>query len=211
MFPFKMKKIQLFVFAFVLIFTSCSLSNEEKAERLITESIKESLFYPDSYETISTRVDSFFIDVNAIEDIVRIHEDVKTVLGSINGCETKMDYLFSFYEESEKEEVLSDLEKHNKKLSEKLASLKELIAIYNEREFAGWVVTHKYNALNKYGFAPIIPAQSIFFCNGDFSSCYELNIHEFMDLKDIIEIVNNSKSDVDIINKYRKAFFISPV
>lgn len=205
-----MRKIQLLICAIALIFTSCSLSNEEKAEKLITESIKESLSHPDSYEPISTRVDSMFIDINTIEDIIRIHEDVKTILGCINECKSKMDYFFSYYEEAEKAKVLSDLNKHNKKLSEKLSSLKDLIAIYNEKEFAGWIVTHKYNALNKYGLTPVIPAQSVFFCDKDFSSCYNLSIHEFMDLKDIIEIVNNSKSDSDIINNYQQKFVIYP-
>ena len=43
-----------------LIMTSCTLSNEEKAEKLVKETLKDYLYHPDSYEPISTKVDSMF-------------------------------------------------------------------------------------------------------------------------------------------------------
>ena len=56
-----------------LVITSCTLSNEEKAEKLVKETLKDYLYHPDSYEPISTRVDSMFIDVTTIEPIMSIH------------------------------------------------------------------------------------------------------------------------------------------
>ena len=39
-----------------LVITSCTPSNEEKAEKLVKETLKDYLYHPDSYEPISTRL-----------------------------------------------------------------------------------------------------------------------------------------------------------
>ena len=67
-----MKKviITLLFCAIALIMTSCTLSNERKAEKLVKETLKNYLYHPNSYEPISTRVDSMFIDVTTIEPIM---------------------------------------------------------------------------------------------------------------------------------------------
>ena len=58
-----MKKVIALLFcAIALVITSCTPSNEEKAEKLVKETLKDYLYHPDSYEPISTRVDSMFID-----------------------------------------------------------------------------------------------------------------------------------------------------
>lgn len=73
-----MKKIIITLFfAVALIMTSCTPSNEEKAEKLVKETLKDYLYHPDSYESISTRIDSMFIDIATIDPIMEISDDIK--------------------------------------------------------------------------------------------------------------------------------------
>lgn len=74
-----------------LVITSCTLSNEEKAEKLVKETLKDYLYHPDSYEPISTRVDSIFIDVTTIEPIMKISDEIKNLISKINRCERKIE------------------------------------------------------------------------------------------------------------------------
>ena len=76
-----MKKLFILL---TLIMASCTLSNEEKAEKLVKETLKDYLYHPDSYEPISTKVDSMFIDVTTIEPIMKISEDIKDLMCKIN-------------------------------------------------------------------------------------------------------------------------------
>ena len=83
-----MKKLFLLL---SVIMTSCTLSNEEKAEKLIKETLKDYLYHPDSYEPISTRVDSMFIDVTTIEPIMEISDEIKDLISKINRSERKIE------------------------------------------------------------------------------------------------------------------------
>ena len=64
---------------------------EEKAEKLVKETLKDYLYHPDSYEPISTRVDSMFIDVTTIEPIMKISDEIKNLISKINRCERKIE------------------------------------------------------------------------------------------------------------------------
>lgn len=224
-----MKKVVLLFCSVAFTMISCTLSNEEKAERLITEYLKAELCYPDSYEPITTIIDSTCIDVSTIDTILGISEEIKDLLGIINGLENKykiaiatmnlwtpndnsFEYVINNYERAvnEKTEAQSDLELYSKKLSEQLESLKCNVAISCKDKFTGWIVIHKYNALNKYGLTPIIPNQDIFFCDEEFTSCNNLSPSKFIEFQDIIELINKSESDDEIITHYKDKFFIYP-
>lgn len=53
-----MKIINLLLVSVLMIMTSCTPTNEDRAERLVSSCIKDYLTYPDSYESISTHIDS---------------------------------------------------------------------------------------------------------------------------------------------------------
>lgn len=87
-----MKNVYTLLFCVVaLIMTSCTLSNDEKAEKLVKETLKDYLYHPDSYEPLSTRVDSMFIDVTAIEPIMEISNEIRDLIYKINNCERKIE------------------------------------------------------------------------------------------------------------------------
>ena len=178
-----MKKaiVTLSLCAVALIMASCTLSNDEKAEKLVKETLKDYLYHPDSYEPISTRVDSMFIDVTTIEPIMKISGEISDLISKIDKCEMDIEsaetsmniyapdgYSSQFTRgeyaraKKEKEEAQSDLDKYTKKLSGEIASLKENVAKYHKGEFTGWAVSHRFRSLNGAG-SMTIPGEMIFF------------------------------------------------
>ena len=75
-----MKKKHLLFIAIVFMLVSCNTAphiqtNEERAEDLISACIKDCLTYPESYETIFTHIDSSFINVSKMGEIIELTED----------------------------------------------------------------------------------------------------------------------------------------
>lgn len=218
-----MKKIIITLFfAVALIMTSCTPSNEEKAEKLVKETLKDYLYHPDSYESISTRIDSMFIDIATIDPIMEISDDIKKMLSKINKyeeivkfTETSMNiyapdgYSSQFTRgeytraKKEKEEAQSDLERYTKKLSEQLASLKENVAKYHKEEFTGWAVIHRFKSLNSAG-STTVPGEMIFFCNKEFTNCTGYEAAKFENFTEILKIVDEATSDEDIMDYFKE-------
>lgn len=218
-----MKK--LFVLLAVIM-TSCTLSNEEKAEKLVKETLKDYLYYPDSYESISTRVDSMFIDVSTIDPIMEISDEIKDLISKINNCERKIELAESSMDiwapngyssqysrgeyaraKKEKEEAESDLDKYSKKLSEEFASLKDNVAKYHKGEFTGWAVSHRFRSLNGAG-TMTIPGEMIFFCDKEFITCGGYEANEFEDFVNILKAVDEASSDEDIMDYFKDNSFL---
>ena len=209
-----------------LVITSCTLSNEEKVEKLVKETLKDYLYHPDSYEPISTRVDSMFIDVTTIEPIMKISDEIKNLISKINRCERKIESAESSMDifapngyssqysrgeysraKKEKEEAKSDLNKYTKKLSEQLASLKENVAKYHKGEFTGWAVSHRFRSLNGAG-SMTIPGEMIFFCDEEFTTCGGYETDKFEDFVKILNAVDEATSDEDVIDYFKENNFL---
>lgn len=210
-----------------LIMTSCTPSNEEKAEKLIKETLKDYLYYPESYEPVSTRVDSMFIDATTIEPIMGICDEIKDLKSKELGCiidiahaKTTMKFAHDGYSSSlfshedyarakkEKEKAQSALDKYTKQLSEQIASLKENVGKYHKGEFTGWAVSHRFRSLNGEG-SMTIPGEMIFFCDEEFTTCFGYEINEFENDKfeafaKILEAVVEATSDEDIMDYFRE-------
>lgn len=90
-----MEKLLFSLFILSLL-TSCNLSNKDKADALIKEEIKKTLFLPDSYEAVETKVDSAFTPYDSPEfieeaamlaqyavDINEVQEDIKNAKSSM--------------------------------------------------------------------------------------------------------------------------------
>ncbi|MBO7115883.1 MAG: hypothetical protein J6V87_02410 [Prevotella sp.] len=54
-----MKKV-LYLILVLIVLAACSQSPEQKAEVLIKDSLKKSLYKPDTYKPVDTKVDSAF-------------------------------------------------------------------------------------------------------------------------------------------------------
>ena len=211
--------------AVALIMVSCTLSNEEKAEKLVKDTLKDYLYHPDSYESISTRVDSMFIDVTTIEPIMEISGEISDLISKIDKCEMNIESAESSMDiyapdgyssrfsrgeyaraKKEKEEAQSDLNKYTKKLSGELASLKENVAKYHKGEFTGWAVSHKFRSLNGAG-SMNIPGEMIFFCDEEFTTCVGYEAGKFKDFVKILRTVDEATSDEDIMDFFKENSF----
>ena len=214
-----MKK--LFVL-FAVIMTSCTLSNEEKAERLVKETLKDYLYHPDSYESISTRVDSMFFDASTIEPILEISDEIENLISKIDRCEEEIEsaessmdiwaplgYLSQYSRgeyaraKKEKEKAKSNLDKYTKKLSGQFASLKENVNKYHKGEFTGWKVSHRFRSLSGDG-SMSIPGKMIFFCDKEFTACRGYEADKIENLIEILETVDEATSDEDIMDYFKE-------
>lgn len=209
-----------------LFIASCTPSKEEKAEKLVKETLKDYLYHPDSYEPISTRVDSMFIDVTTIDPIMKISGEISNLISKIDKCKMDIEsaessmniyapdgYSSRFTRgeyaraKKEKENAQSDLNKYAKKLSGKVASLKENVAKYHKGEFTGWAVSHRFRSLNGAG-SLTIPGEMIFFCDKEFTNCTGYEVGKFKEFAKILEIVDEATSDEDIIDYFKDNIFL---
>ncbi len=219
-----MKKaiVTLPLFAVALIMASCTPSNEEKAEKLVKETLKDYLYHPNSYEPISTEVDSIFVDITTIEHIMEISDKIKSLTFKINDAKEKIesaessmniyapDGYSSRYSrgeyaraKKEREEAKSDFDKYTKKLSGELASLKEYAAKYHKGEFTGWAVNHRFRSLNIKG-SMAIPRDMIFFCDKEFTNCVGYETEKFEEFANTLKAVDEATSDEDIIDYFKE-------
>lgn len=209
----------------ILVVTSCTLSNEEKAERLVKKTLKDYLYHPDSYEPLLTKVDSMFIDVTTIEPIMEISKEMKDLMYKINRCKEKIESAESDMDiwapdgyssrysrgeyaraKKEKEEAKSDLDKCNKKFSEQFTSLKENVAKFHKGEFTGWIVSHRFRSLNGIG-SMAIPGEMIFFCDKEFTTCLGYSVDEFESFTKVLKVVGEATSDEDIMDYFKESSF----
>lgn len=214
-----MKKLYVLLSALFII--SCTPSNEDRAEKLVKETLKDYLYHPDSYEPISTRVDSMFVDVTTIDPIMEISETVKKLLFKIRTCkidvelaESSMDHwapnanysdLFSgeySRAKDEKEEANYELQKYTKKLSDQLAALKDNVAKYHKGEFTGWVINHRFRCLNGTG-SLTMPQEMIFFSDEDFTTCTGYESYKLEGLAKLMKAVDEATSDDDIVDYFK--------
>ena len=212
--------------AVALIMASCTPSNEEKVGKLVKETLKDYLYHPDSYEPISTSVDSMFIDVTTIEPIMKISGEISDLISKIDKCKMDIEYAESSMNiyaldgyssrftrgeyaraKKEKEEAQSDLDKYAKKLSGEIASLKENVAKYHKGEFTGWAVSHRFRSLNGAG-SMTIPGEMIFFCDKEFANCVGYEVGKFEEFAKILETVDEATSDEDIMDYFKDNSFL---
>lgn len=223
-----MKKaiVTLLLCAVALIMASCTLSNDEKAEKLVKETLKDYLYHPDSYEPISTRVDSMFIDVTTIEPIMKISREISDLISKIDKCEMDIEsaetsmniyapdgYSSRFTRgeyaraKKEKEEAQSDLDKYTQKFSGEVASLKENVVKYHKGEFTGWAVSHRFRSLNGAG-SMTIPGEMIFFCDKEFTNCVGYEVSKFEEFAKILKAVDEATSNEDIMDYFKDNSFL---
>lgn len=200
------------------IMASCTLTNEEKAERLIKDTLKDYLYHPNSYKPISTTVDSSFIDVSTIEPIMKTRNEISDLMSEIDeyereieSAETSMDiyapngYSSQFSRgqyaraKKEKEEAQTHLDRYVKKLSSEIASLKENVAKFHKGEFTGWAVSHRFRSNNGLGTLAI-PEEMIFFCDKEFTSCIGYEADKLNDFTMLLKAVDEATCDEDIMD-----------
>lgn len=213
-----MKKERLLFFAIVFMLISCNgtphnPTNEERAEILISGYIKDCLTYPESYEKISSQIDSSSINLSKMREIIELTEDCNDLYDKIRAIEREIESAQSTMEifapdkysskysignynraKAEKEEYELEFKQLNPKLEEKVLALRNSTNDLYDNEINGWAVTHRFRCQNDNG-VQMPPQEMLFFCDVNFERCQGWTIEQIEFFFKIIECVDESETD----------------
>ena len=152
-------RISLIVILISLLCLSCSKTKEEKIQEIVNNSIKNDLFFPDSYDPIEVYIDSVFDNMLSPEnvemayEIIKIDNEVKSLYDEIVYTKELRDAFSSsphssiYKSDTKKIQNLenSRFEKENQ-LMQLFNSLQE--QYWQRREFTGYCAIQKFRAKN---------------------------------------------------------------
>ena len=194
-----MKKF-IYLSFLTLVLVACSQSQEQKAEALIKESLKKSLYKPETYKPVETKVDSafapyddpaFFEELTELGKMNSEYEELEekakrakssmaiwsgpyqTAFGRNEYQEAKEDY-------DEANAQINKLKTKGKKQYEKVVSM-----LQSGRKFIGYKALHNYRADNNAGNTLI--GNTIFFINQNFTEVqYSMEAEEYEQVQNAI-------------------------
>ena len=204
-------------------FTSCVKSPEHKANVLIEEHVKSYLFKPDTYENVSTHIDSAFTpycDPAFHEMLFKL----KKIAKDTDKCDRKIEeekreasqaksfmtiYCdgYGAHSRNEYQKYKEEYEEHNRKMEEHIKKKDELIAkvtklykkiqveLSKKPQFIGFQAIHRYRADNNRGQTML--GNSYYVFDKDFSQIllvYDTDSEDFMLID---ELINKFKEEQD--------------
>ena len=194
-----MKKF--FYLAFLtLVLVACSQSQEQKAEVLIKESLKKSLYKPETYKPVETKVDSAFAPYDdpaffkELVELGKMNSEYEELEEKAKRAKSSMaiwsgPYQTAFgrneYQEAKEEydEANVQIEKlktKGKKQYEKVVSM-----LQSERKFIGYKALHNYRADNNAGSTLI--GNTFFFIDENFTEVrYSMEEEEYEQVQNAI-------------------------
>lgn len=191
----------LYLFTFILIFCSCGKSPEEKANELIKAELRKSLYKPDSYNPIETKLDSAFAPYDdpvlfeKMMETVKIGAEIQGLDHDMKQAKSTMSiwsgpYIDSYgrneYNEAKEEYDKANAEKE--KLTEKgKKKLEEIVNLLKqERKFIGYLATHNYRADNNAGNTLI--GNTVFIIDKEFKEIlFRCEVEEYNQMQQTIE------------------------
>lgn len=221
-----MKNKPLLFLAIIFVLASCTPTNKERAESLISECIKDCITYPDSYETISTHIDSSLINVSKMEEIIELSEECADLDDKIRTLERRIESAQSTMEifsprkyrserskgkynraKAEKEGYELEIKQLNPKLEEKVLALRNSTNNLYDNEINGWAVTHRFRCQNDYG-VQMPPQEMLFFCDLNFERCQGWTAKQIESFFKIIECVDESETDKILLKNLKEIRYI---
>ena len=205
-----MKKYYYLIF-FTVMAVACSQSQEQKAEALIKESLKKSLYKPDTYKPVETKVDSAFAPFDdpalfeELAELGKIDSEYEDLEKKAKHAKSSMSiwsgpYQTSFgknqYQEAKEEydKANSQMEKlmdRGIKQGEKVANM-----LKGERKFIGYKAIHNYRADNNAGNTLI--GNTIFFIDKNFEEVtYSMEVKEYNRVQELINRLMELKEEAD--------------
>jgi len=160
-----MKKI--FILLSVLSFAACS-SMEWKAETLARSYMEQVLYYPDSYEVVSTQIDSAYTSIymdgailEAARKLVELDKDdfsreqLRREYNSAKSSAAIWSDNYSAYSRERYRQAREEMEELSRKLQEIEDKYDEQKSIIRRRarevepgQYCGWLIYHRYRAKN---------------------------------------------------------------
>lgn len=202
-----------------LLITSCAPTNEDRAEKLVSDCIKDYLTYPDSYESISTKIDSTRVNVSKIEEILEQTKEVASLNSKIRSLEFDVEsaqstmeiyapdgYYYSDFERGKYNRAKAEYEKHKtnlqqstEKLKSKVQDLRVAAENLYDAENNGWIVTHRYRSKGDNG-EQLPPQEMVFFCDLEFNHCQGWMSQQYEFISKIINFIVESESDEELLD-----------
>lgn len=195
----------------MLLVAACSQSPEQKANVLIKESLKKTLFKPETYKPIETKVDSafapfddpvFYEELEKLGNMESEYEELEkkaklakssmalwsgpyqTALGRNEYQEAKEEY-------DETNTKIEKLKTKGKKQSKKVAEM-----LQGEKKFIGYKAVHNFRADNNAGNTLI--GNTIFFIDENFNEIrYSLEVEEYNQIQDYIHQLKDQIEEND--------------
>ena len=202
-----MKKI--FYFAFIaVVMVACGQSQEQKAEALIKESLKKSLYKPETYKPVETKVDSAFAPYDdpaffeELAELGKTNSEYADLEEKAKRAKSSMSIwsgpYMSAYGRNEYQEAKEEYDEANAKM-EKLKTKgrkqyeKVVKMLQGERKFIGYKAVHNYRADNNAGNTLI--GNTIFFIDENFTEVrYSLEVEEYNQIQ---EAINQFKEQIE--------------
>lgn len=175
------------------VFIACSQSPEQKAEELIKESLKKSLFKPETYKPVDTKVDSAFApfdDPDFYRELAtlgqmnneywELEEKAKRAKSSMSIWADPYQTAFGKNQYQEAKEEYEEANAQIEKLKTKGIKQHDKVVsmIQNGKKFIGYKAVHNYRADNNAGNTLI--GNTVFFIDKDFKEItFSLDVEEY--------------------------------
>ncbi len=195
-----MKK--LFYLALIsAVMVACGQSQEQKAEALIKESLKKSLYKPETYKPVETKVDSAFAPYDdpalfeELAELGKMNSEYEELKSKAKRAKTTMSIYsgpyMSAFDRNQYQEAKKDYNEANEKI-EKLKTkgrkqLEKVIKILQgSSKFVGYKAIHNYRADNNAGNTLI--GNTIFFIDKNFEEItYSMEVEEYDQVQEAID------------------------
>lgn len=184
----------------VMVMVACGQSQEQKAETLIKESLKKSLYKPETYKPVETKVDSAFAPYDdpaffdELAELGKMNSEYADLEEKAKGAKSSMSIwsgsYMTAYGRNEYQEAKDDYDEANakmEKLKTKGRKQYEKVAemLQGERRFIGYKAMHNYRADNNAGNTLI--GNTIFFIDENFTEVrYSLEVEEYNQIQEAI-------------------------
>lgn len=160
-----MKKV-VYLLLLVVVLVSCVQSQEDKANKLIKSELNKSLFKPESYKPVETKVDSAFAPIDdpslfaLLDEYKKIELEIDYVHDKSRLALGKMDIYDGPYQSAYDKVRYNDSKEEYNQLLEEISILKEkahntyldIIKILDsDKRFIGYIAFHNYRADNNAG------------------------------------------------------------
>lgn len=192
------------------LMAACSQTPEQKAEVLIKESLKKTLYKPDTYKPVDTKVDSAFAPYDdpkifeLLKEFVSMGNDAMALEDDMKNDKSKMALnsgpYQTAYEKNEYQEAKDNYEKNSAQHDKIMNKIKDQVKVVSsflnkEKSFIGYKVTHNYRADNNAGNTLI--GNTIFFFDKDMKEIISsMEVEDYNEMQYTIKRFKEEIADV---------------
>lgn len=187
---------------------SCSKTKDEKIQEIVNNSIKNDLFFPESYDPIEVKIDSVFDNMLSPENIEMAHRIIR-IDNEIKALNDDIEYereILGIYNNSWlfKHEIAQSKRKIQKLEDNRTEKENQLMQLFNSlqeqywrrKEFTGYCAKQKFRAKNNDN--QICIGQYAVYIDTEATkgiACYDLSNEQLVAYNNIIELIQKIGKD----------------